>query len=247
MEIDQDFIDRALGTPDNEGQGPQGSAAWLFERVGYITASRFEDAIGKGKKGQYLAAREAYKWELVIERLTGSPSEHWTSAAMQWGSDCEQRSRMAFEAATGMILEPCGFIKHPQAKWIGCSPDALIGEDGGFESKSPYNSRYHLETLIAGMIPPEHFAQVQGGMWITGRAYWEFQSFDPRLPEPLNCFRQRVERDQTYIDKLAVEIDAFADEVNDLTARLAKNLAASGNGVAGSAGRTTSPSAAGLP
>lgn len=197
-----------------EGQGPQGSAAWLFERVGYITASRFEDAIGKLKSGKYSAARETYLWELVIERITNMPSDHWTSAAMQWGQDQEAGSKMAHELATGHIIESVGFCKHPKIPFVGASPDGMIGEDGGFESKSPMNSRYHLETLIGGIIPAEHVAQVQGGMWCTGRKWWDFQSFDPRLPEPLQRFCVRVERDDAYIANLEAEIIVFAQEVD---------------------------------
>ena len=219
------LINRAQARSDDEpheGQGPQGSAAWLFERAGYVTASRFEDVIAKTKAGKPTAAREIYKWELVIERLTGSPSDHWTSTAMQWGSDNEQASKMIFEAATGAILEPCGFVKHPAEKWIGASPDALIDDDGGFESKSPFNSRYQLETIIAGAMPDEHKAQVQGGMWVTGRKYWIFQSYDPRLPAPLNCFRQRIERDDAYIAAMAAEVIVFAQEVEFLVAKLSE-------------------------
>lgn len=215
----EDFVRRAQAREGAEG-GAQGSSRWLFERVGHITASRFEDAIAKLKSGKYSAARETYKWELVIERMAGQPSDHWTSTAMQWGTDNEQASKMAFEAATGAILEPCGFVKHPTLALVGASPDALIDEDGGFESKSPFNSRYHLETILAGAMPDEHKAQVQGGMWITGRKYWIFQSFDPRLPEPLNCFRQRIERDAAYIAMLEAEIKVFADEVAAMVAKL---------------------------
>jgi hypothetical protein len=66
-------------------------------------------------------------------------------------------------------VEACGFIKHPTIKWVGVSPDGLIDDDGGFESKSPFNSVNHLYTLLDGM-PEEHMAQCQGGMWVTGRA-----------------------------------------------------------------------------
>ena len=201
---------------DNEpfiGTDEQGSAAWLFARVGHVSASRFKDAIGKGAKGQYLAARETYLWELVIERVTGMPSDHWTSAATEWGQKNETPSKMAYEAATGAMLEPVGFVKHPTIKWVGASPDALIGDDGGFESKSPFNSRYHLETLLAKQMPEEHIAQVQGGMWVCSRKYWDFQSFDPRLPEPLNRFCVRVPRDDAYIAELETEIIKFAAEV----------------------------------
>ena len=132
---------------------------------------------------------------------------------MQWGIDQEPRSKMAYEAATGAILEPCGFVKHHTLHWVGCSPDGLIGDEGGFESKSPYNSRYHLETVIAKDMPAEHMAQVQGGMWITGRAYWDFQSYDPRLPAHLNRFCKRIVRDDAYIKILEDEIIKFCAEV----------------------------------
>ena len=205
----------------------QGTAAWLFERVGYCTASRFQDVIAKTKAGKYTAARETYLWELVIERITAQPSDHWTSTAMQWGTDNENRSKMAYESATGAILEPCGFVKHPTIKWVGASPDALINDDGGFESKSPYNSRYHLETVISKQMPDEHRAQVQGGMWVTGRKWWDFQSFDPRLPDDLQRFTQRIERDDTYIAMLEAEIIVFGQEVEQRVQQILEGAEAS--------------------
>ena len=203
-----------------EGQGPQGSAAWLFERVGYVTASRFRDVLDKLKSGKPGAKREAYLMELVVERLTGQPSDHYASTAMQWGSDQEQRSRMAYEAATGAMVEETGFIKHPTLPMVGGSPDGLIGEAGGWESKSPYNSAVHLRTVLAGAMHDEHRAQVQGLMWITGRKWWSFQSYDPRLPAPLNVFVRHIDRDDAYIATLEQEVVAFSAEVNDIVLKL---------------------------
>ena len=190
----------------------QGSAAWLYDRVGFTTASRFKDVIAKLKSGKSSEKRETYLMECVIERLTGQPKDHFASAAMQWGTDQEQPSRMAYEAATGAMVEETGFIKHPTLPFVGGSPDGLIGEEGGWESKSPYNSAVHLYTIIEGM-PPEHEAQVQGLMWITGRAWWDFQSFDPRLPAPLNRYCQRIIRNDIFIKHLEAEVIAFNAEV----------------------------------
>ena len=197
----------------------QGSAAWLFERVGYCTASRFKDVIGKTKAGKPTAGRETYLMELVVERITGQPQDHFTSSAMQWGTDQEQPSRMAYEAATGRMVEETGFIKHPTLPMVGGSPDGLIGDDGGWESKSPYNSAVHIYTLIEGM-PPEHEAQIQGLMWITGRKWWDFQSFDPRLPAPLNRYVKRVERNDIFIKQLEAEVIAFNAEVAVMVEKL---------------------------
>jgi len=202
----------------------QGSAAWLYARVGYCTASRFGDVVAKKRNGEPKAERENYKMELVVERLTGQPLDHWNSAAMQWGEEQEVRSRWDYEAATGSLIEEVGFIKHPTLPWVGGSPDGLIDEDGGWESKSPFNTAYHLYTILDGM-PEEHIPQVQGLMWITGRNWWDFQSFDPRLPKPLRRYVQRIPRDEEYIAALEAEVIAFTAEVAEMVERLTQREA----------------------
>jgi predicted phage-related endonuclease len=199
---------------------PQGSGEWLRERAGKVTASRFKDVLAKKKDGTPMQKREDYLWELVTERLTGSAADHFASTAMQWGSDNEALARMAYEAQTGAMCEEVGFILHPDHEGVGGSPDSLIGMDGGWEGKCPFNSAVHLQTILGGM-PEEHRAQVQGLMWITGRAWWDFTSYDPRLPAPFDLYVERIPRDDAFIEKLAEEIDAFQKDVATMMARLA--------------------------
>ncbi len=190
----------------------QGSVDWLFERVGCVTASRFKDVVSKQKSGKPTAEREKYLWELVIERLTGQPADHFTSAAMEYGAEQEQYARMAYEAHTGLLVEEVGFVRHPEIPLLGGSPDGVIGDDGGWEAKCPYNSANHLKTIRDGM-PEEHMAQVQGSMWLNGRQWWDFVSFDPRMPAGLQLYVQRVPRDDAYIAALEKEVRAFLAEV----------------------------------
>lgn len=197
----------------------QGSAEWLFERVGKVTASRFADVMAKLKNGNPAKARDDYLWEVVIERITGNPTDHFTNAAMLWGIENEMGARMSYEARTGAMVEAAGLIPHPDMEGVAGSPDGLIGEDGGIEIKCPFNSAIHLRTVLDGM-PLDHAPQVQGLMWVTGRAWWDFVSFDPRLPAGLSLYVQRIERDESYCATLAVEIGAFLDEVDALAARL---------------------------
>lgn len=220
----------------------QGSAAWLYERVGYVTASRFNAVIAKTKAGKPTAEREKYLMELVVERITGQPQDHFTSAAMQWGIEQEKASRMDYEAHSGRMIEETGFIKHPTLPMVGGSPDGLIGEDGGWESKSPFNSAVHIYTLLDG-VPEEHIAQCQGLMWITGRKWWDFQSYDPRLPEPLCRFVHRIERDEKYIAQLEKEVIEFSAEVAAMVGRLAVSAEsdASGNPPKGPSSEPASP------
>lgn len=197
----------------------QGSAQWFAARCGKATASRFKDVVAKLRNGAPAKARDDYMWELVIERITGAPSEHYTNAAMMWGMENEMAARMAYEAQSGMMVDAAGLVLHPTIANCGGSPDGLIGDDGGLEIKCPFNSAIHLRTVLDGM-PEDHLYQVQGNMAVTGRAWWDFVSFDPRLPDGLSLYVQRVERDDVMCKRIEVEVTAFLQEVDALAAEL---------------------------
>lgn len=63
---------------------PQGSAAWLAERAGCLTASTFADIMATTKSG-YSASRGNAMGRIVAERMTGKPQEGFTNSAMAWG------------------------------------------------------------------------------------------------------------------------------------------------------------------
>jgi len=71
----------------------QGSKEWLELRLGKVTASRITDVLAKGKSGEALT-REDYRYELVVQRLTGEPGESFTNAAMEWGTATEPQARI---------------------------------------------------------------------------------------------------------------------------------------------------------
>ena len=84
--------------------------------------------------------------------------------------------------------------------------------DGCLEIKCRLTAN-HIETLKLGDMPPEHMAQVQGQLLMTGRMWCDFVSFDPTLPENAQLFIERIERDDEYIARLEVEVALFLDEV----------------------------------
>lgn len=189
---------------------PQGTTEWKMERRGCATASRFADVLATIKFGE-AAARRNYRTQLVLERLTGEVADTFANGAMLHGTETEPQARAAFELATGLDVDEVGLIK--RGEWIGASCDGLVGDDAGLEIKCP-NSSTHLETVLAGKMPPEHVAQVQGCMWVTDRARWHFVSYDPRFPQKLRLFHTVIERDEDYINKLAAEVEKFLAEVD---------------------------------
>lgn len=194
----------------------QGSEEWFLERLGLATASHFQDIIGKTKSGQYTAERANYRAQLVAERLTGRTPERFTTGAMSWGTDTEDLAAMAYALVTGNGVTKAGFKRH-EFMAAGASPDRLVGEDGGVEIKC-LNTANHIEILKTQEMPAKHTAQVQGNLWIFNRAWWDFVSFDPDMPENAQIFIQRVLRDDDYINNLKVEVSMFLDEVGEYEA-----------------------------
>lgn len=197
---------------------PQHSQEWFYARVGRATCSRFEDCINFRKDKKESAKRHDYRMELVIERLTGQPSEHYVSDYMLWGSEQEAAARMAYEAHSGNLVLVPGFIDHPTLPMCGGSPDGLVDDDGLIEVKAP-TSATHIETLLTEEC--EHLPQIQGNLWVTGRKWCDFISYDPRLPAHLQLYVRRIERDEKYIAELAAGVTKFLREVDGMMLRLA--------------------------
>jgi len=59
-------------------------------------------------------------------------------------------------------------------------------------------------------------------MVCTGRKWCDFVSYDPRLPENLQIFIERIELDEDYAKKLQNEVVMFLVEVNEKVEKLRK-------------------------
>lgn len=188
----------------------QGTQEWRNERCGHATASRFSDILSGG------TGRQKYLKELIAERLTLKPTESFSNRHTLRGTEQEPVAKVAYMARTGLIIEDVGFIRHPTLK-AGASPDGFIETDGGIEVKSVIPT-VQIETIRNGKYPKPHMPQVQGNLWITGRKWWDFVSFCYDMREGLNPDLQlyifRVERDESYIDHLEMEVMKFLKEVD---------------------------------
>jgi len=191
---------------------------WFAARLGKVTASRIADVMAKTKTG-YGASRANYMAELIVERLTGQKGDSYQNAAMIWGTNTEPLARAAYEAHRGVLVEETGFVPHPSGAMTGASPDGLVGDDGLVEIKCP-NTATHIDTLMSDDAPPKYFAQMQWQMACTGRAWCDFVSFDPRMPEEMQLFVVRVERDDTWIIMAEEAVQAFLSELDEMVSKL---------------------------
>lgn len=196
----------------------QGSPEWHAERLGKVTASRMADVCARTKSG-WGASRKNYMAELVAERLTGTRADGFTNAAMQWGTDQEPEARIAYEFYRDAAVAEVGFVPHPSIADTGASPDGLVGDDGLVEFKCP-NTATHIETLLGGTVPEKYVLQMHWQMACTGRQWCDFASYDPRLPESMRLFVQRVPRDEATIATLEKDVVEFLTELRETVAKL---------------------------
>ena len=190
----------------------QRTDAWHSARLGRVTASRTADVMATTKTG-YSASRANYMAQLITERLTQTPTEGFSSPAMQWGTDIEPQARMAYELMTGETVVETGFVPHPTIVGFGASPDGLVGSDGLIEIKCP-NSATHIETLLAGKVPSKYMIQMQVQMMCCGREWCDFVSFDPRMPGDMNFWMQRVHADHAMQTDISAEVIKFLGDLD---------------------------------
>jgi hypothetical protein len=186
-------------------------------------------AVLKRKDGES-AARRNYRYEVVIETLTGRTADSYVSPAMEWGIETEPLARAAYEIANDLETESIGFAIHDRIGRFGASPDALIGIDGILEIKCP-TTAVHLDYLLAGVPPEDYQPQMLAEMACTNRQWVDFVSFDPRLPRKLQLFVKRFPRDDARIAAMEQAVEKFLAEVDAMLERLKQDDPASLEGI----------------
>ena len=198
----------------------QGTPEWIAARVGSLGASRVAEALARTKAG-YAATRANLLSELVVERLTGQPAEHFVTPAMAWGTEKEPEARAAYAFRFDRDVDLVGLVPHPTISGTHASPDGLIADDGLIEIKCP-STATHIETLLGGQIPGKYVTQIEWQMACTGRSWCDFASFDPRLPEEMRLFVKRFARDDKRIAEMEEQVREFLFELDTTVRRLSE-------------------------
>jgi len=197
---------------------PQGSPEWLAARAGKVTASRISDVMA----AKTTAAYKNYQAQIVAEILTGQPQESgFTNAAMQWGTEQEKFARAEYEMACDWTVDEIGIVLHPTIERGAASPDGLVSTNGLVEIKCPKTAT-HLQTLVDKKQPRQYENQMLWQIACTGREWCDFVSYDPRLPEDLQLFVHRFDRDDKRIEEIEAAVTQFLSEVDEMIDNIRK-------------------------
>lgn len=191
----------------------QGSEEWIRARLGKPTASEFDRIITAVKweptKGE---TRRKYAVKLLTELILDGPLDGTTTPSMVHGKDWEVKARRAYEMLEAVDVEDCGFCTD-DLQTYGASPDAFVGEYGSLEIKCPERPEIHVGYLLnPDSLKDEHWVQVQGQLYVTGRKWTDLISYFMGIP----MARVRIEPHPEFQKKLDVALRSFLCELSDL-------------------------------
>lgn len=189
----------------------QGSPEWFQARLGLPTASGFRRILTPSTLA-LAAGRVEYLRELVAERVLGRPANEDAhgGAWAERGLHLEAQAVRAYERSTGRTTRAVGFCRRDD-RLAGCSPDRLVGEDGGLEVKTPAAKTHVGYLLDPDLLVKDYGMQVQGSLWVTGRAWWDLVSWNPGLRE----VRIRIAPSEAYVAAFDEHLPAFVREIED--------------------------------
>lgn len=182
--------------------------------AGYKTAPRsttIAKALAGEPVGDFSEVAKSYAFRLAVERISGQPldeADQFQTYSMRRGQELESAARAAHEFIFDISVTPCGFVMTEDRKF-GASADGLIGTDGGSEYKCLIDPTRIRDVILSSDIS-EFTDQVQGCLWLTGRAWWHFGLYVPALAavgREITVFN--VARDEDYIAELETDLLKF--------------------------------------
>lgn len=161
----------------------QRSPEWYALRAGIPTASEFSKIITS--KGEPSKQADTYAMTLAAEMFAGKPVDAWEGNAWtERGRVMEAAALALYEFAHDVAVTPVGFITD-DGRTMGCSPDALVGDDGMAEVKS-LKAENHVKAILYhqkhGRCPTDYVQQTQGQLMIAGRKWADLIFYHPELP-----------------------------------------------------------------
>lgn len=192
----------------------QRSDEWYEARRGIVTASTVGQLITPSTlKPASNPASRALVQTLVAERVSGWVEPTYTSNDMWRGIESEPVARDLYSEKYAPVTE-CGFMVRTENDWtLGYSPDGLVGDDGLIEVKAP-RPKSHVATILSGVVPSYHTAQIQAGLLVSGRQWCDFISFCGGLP----MWTKRVRRDERWHDAITDAVIAFERTAAEMVA-----------------------------
>jgi hypothetical protein len=196
----------------------QGTPEWHDLRRGVLTSTAIRTLITPTGKLADNDKTRAHVYEVAAQRITGRTEDNYMSFDMMRGHVEEILARDLYSHTYEPVTQ-CGFITNDSLGFtVGYSPDGLAGEDGVIEIKSA-KAKIQVQRIADGAMPTEHIAQVQTGLWVTGRKWCDFISYSNGMAMMV----VRVNADPAYHALIEQAAQAFEAKVSEVIAAYKRN------------------------
>lgn len=186
----------------------QRSEQWLADRLGVITSTRAHDLLSSPTTRKTLMA------QLISEHATALKKEVPQTAAMIRGSEIEDEAVSYYQIMTdAQVHGDDSYLVSRDHPLFACSPDGLVGEDGGIEIKR-LDEHNHIKTML-GDIDKKYLSQIKWCLFVTGRKWWDYVGYCETMPEPLTSDIRRLKREDLEIEKVEEIAFSFVRELEE--------------------------------
>lgn len=197
----------------------QGSDEWHSARCGLMTCSELSLILTPTLKISDSEQVKKHVYELAAQRINNYVEPTYIGDNMIRGWEDEITARELYTENYAPVREIGGMVRDFGGYSIWCSPDGLVGEDGGIEAKSRIQ-KYQVQTISTMEVPKEHWLQVQGALAVSGRDWWDFISFSGGMPM---CVI-RAEPDEKTITAIRSACESFEEKIQKVIEDYRKGL-----------------------
>lgn len=160
----------------------QGSEEWLDFRKDKITATSAYEIL-QGRSINEILTEKAHS----ENSFTGN---YYTER----GHLLEDEARQLYQDLNNLEVQQVGAVINTKYKLYACSPDGLVGQDGGIEIKCFQEDR---QEEVFQNLDPAIIAQIQFNLFITERDWWDLVQYNPEVKN----IQQAYHSQRFYPDK----------------------------------------------
>jgi hypothetical protein len=205
----------------------QRTPEWHLMRATRVGGSQANAVVSRSRNGKEAVGRRDLRVTMALARLGYPPAvDTYTNADMARGVALEPVAIRAWEMMSGLSADTVGYCTSESEPYAGCSPDAIVGEDGVLEVKAP-RAALHLAYIQLGRkatpegwgllsVPPQYRPQVLHTLLITGREWLEWVSYCDAFPFSAQVLCVHIPRDETItqIEQYGEALRSFLVDVD---------------------------------
>lgn len=191
----------------------QRTPEWHRLKWGRISSTGASGIATKGKDSEGLGSAILNTCHKIVaqHKTKFYMPEGYISEDMQRGIMIEPDAIEAYENEVFLETKEIGFVSY--GKYFGDSPDSHVSDDGCLEIKC-LNATNHEKCLYTKSFDKKHLDQMWWHIFIGGKKWCDFVSFNPEFPEGQRIFIKRVTIPDDKLELIESKVKAITEHLD---------------------------------